>query len=115
MRGILLYSKKSGDRSSWAAVRGSKEVWISGMVGGDRVDIEYKDADGEIITDEVCAEGTGIVEDPEVRVNYSPWCPLTPETKIPVNHNMVVTILEPVPSLRDTYITNVQKLGGNVE
>jgi hypothetical protein len=60
-------------------------------------------------------DGTGIVEDPEVRVNYSPWGPLTPETKIPVNHNMVVTILEPVPSLRDTYITNVQKLGGTVK
>lgn len=68
MSGILLYSKKAGDRSSWAAVRGSKEVWISGMVGGDRVDIEYKDADGEIITDEVCAEGTGIVEDDKVLV-----------------------------------------------
>ena len=59
-------------------------------------------------------DSTGIVEDPVVRVNYSPWCPLTPETKIPVNHNMVVTILEPVPSLRDTYITNVQKMGGSV-
>ena len=59
-------------------------------------------------------DSTGIVTDPEVRVNYSPWCPLTPETKIPVNHNMVVTILEPVPSLRDTYITNVQKMGGSV-
>ena len=59
-------------------------------------------------------DSRGIVEDPEVRVNYSPWCPLTPETKIPVNHNMVVTILEPVPSLRDTYITNVQKMGGSV-
>ena len=60
-------------------------------------------------------DGTGIVEDPEVRVNYSPWCPLTPETRVPINHNMVVTILEPVPSLRDTYITNVQKIGGSVE
>ena len=58
---------------------------------------------------------TGIVTDPEVKVHYSPWCPLTPETRIPVNHNMVVSILEPVPSLRDTYITNVQKMGGNVE
>ena len=37
------------------------------------------------------------------------------EVKIPLNHNMVVTILEPMPSLRDTYITNVQKMGGNVE
>jgi hypothetical protein len=28
---------------------------------------------------------------------------------------MVLTVLEPVPSLRDTYISNVQKMGGNVE
>ena len=59
-------------------------------------------------------DGTGIVADPEVKVHYSPWCPLSPETRIPVNHNMVVSILEPVPSLRDTYITNVQKMGGNI-
>ena len=59
-------------------------------------------------------DGTGIVVDPEVKVHYSPWCPLSPETRIPVNHNMVVSILEPVPSLRDTYITNVQKMGGNI-
>ena len=58
---------------------------------------------------------TGIVTDPEVKVHYAPWCPLSPETRIPLNHNMVVTILEPVPSLRDTYIQNVQKMGGNVE
>ena len=57
----------------------------------------------------------GIVTDPEVKVHYSPWCPLSPENKIPLNHNMVVTILEPMPSLRDTYISNVQKMGGNVE
>ena len=57
----------------------------------------------------------GIVTDPEVKVHYQPWCPLSPEVKIPLNHNMVVTILEPVPSLRDTYISNVQKMGGDVE
>ena len=58
---------------------------------------------------------TGIVTDPEVKVHYKPWCPLSPEVKVPLNHNMVVTILEPVPSLRDTYIGNVQKMGGSVE
>ena len=57
----------------------------------------------------------GIVTDPAVKVHYQPWCPLSPEVKVPINHNMVVTILEPVPSLRDTYIGNVQKMGGNVE
>ena len=45
---------------------------------------------------------TGIVTDPEVKVHYQPWCPLSPEIKIPINQNVVVTILEPVPSLRDT-------------
>ena len=60
-------------------------------------------------------DAAGIVTDPEVKVHYSPWCPLSPEVKIPLNHNMVVTILEPMPSLRDTYITNVQKMGGNIE
>ena len=69
----------------------------------------------KVVYDQPKLEGTGLVQDPEVRVHYSPWCPLTPETKIPVNHNMVVTILEPVPSLRDTYIKNVQTMGGNVE
>lgn len=60
-------------------------------------------------------DGTGIVTDPEVKVHYSPYCPLTPEVQIPINHTMVLTILEPVPSLRDTYIKNVQKMGGSVE
>ena len=60
-------------------------------------------------------DSAGIVTDPEVKVHYQPWCPLSPETKIALNHNMVVTILEPMPSLRDTYISNVQKMGGNVE
>ena len=60
-------------------------------------------------------DAAGIVTDPEVKVHYSPWCPLSPEVKIPLNHNMVVTILEPMPSLHDTYITNEQKMGGIIE
>ena len=50
---------------------------------------------------------TGIVTDPEVKVHYSPWCPLSPEVKIPLNHNMVVTILEPMPSLRAVSYTHL--------
>ena len=57
----------------------------------------------------------GIVTDPAVKVHYQPWCPLSPETRVPVNPTVVVTILEPMPSLRDTYISNVQKMGGSVE
>ena len=69
----------------------------------------------KVESDQPKLDAAGIVTDPEVKVHYSPWCPLSPEVKIPLNHIMVVTILEPMPSLRDTYITNVQKMGGNVE
>ena len=57
---------------------------------------------------------SGIVTDPEVKVHYQPWCPLSPEFRIPINQSVVVTILEPVPSLRDTYISNVRKMGGSI-
>ena len=60
-------------------------------------------------------DSTGIVTEPEVKVHYSPYCPLTPEVRIPINPAAVLTIVEPVPSLRDTYIKNVQKMGGSVE
>ena len=60
-------------------------------------------------------EGVGLQEDPEVRVNYAAWCPLTIDTQIAVNTQFVVSIMEPVPSLRDTYVENVRKMGGDVE
>ena len=37
---------------------------------------------------------TGVVTDPEVKVHYAPWCPLSPDVRIPLNQNVVVTILE---------------------
>jgi len=60
-------------------------------------------------------DGTGLVTDPEVKVNYEPWNALTSDVRIAVSPSYVVTILEPVPSLRDTYIENVRKMGGDVE
>ena len=60
-------------------------------------------------------DGTGLVTDPEVRVNYEPWNALTSDVRMAVSTDYVVTILEPVPSLRDTYIENVRKMGGDVE
>ena len=58
---------------------------------------------------------TGIVEDPEVKVHYSPWNPLSSDIQVAVNPDAVVSIMEPVPSLRDTYIENVRKMGGDIE
>lgn len=60
-------------------------------------------------------EGTGIVMDPDVKVYYQPWNPLTTDTQIAINPSYVVTIMEPQPSLRETYIQNVGKMTGDVE
>ena len=32
---------------------------------------------------------TGVVTDPEVKVHYQPWCPLSPETKIALNLSLI--------------------------
>ena len=108
----------------------SERVKVVVMFNGDNVICDLQEAvnkdTGErqayiknypyiVVYDSPKMDKAGIVTDPEVKVHYQPWCPLSPEIKIPLNHNMVVTILEPVPSLRDTYISNVQKMGGNVE
>ena len=39
----------------------------------------------------------GIVTDPEVKVHYQPWCPLSPEVKIPLNHNICLLYTSPSP------------------
>ena len=41
MIGVLLFSK-STRTSPWAAVRGSREVLVTGMSEGDRVEIKFK-------------------------------------------------------------------------
>ena len=60
-------------------------------------------------------EGTGISMDPDVKVYYEPWNPLTTDIQVAMNPDYVVTIMEPQPSLRDTYISNVEKMTGSVE
>jgi hypothetical protein len=60
-------------------------------------------------------EGTGITMDPDVKVYYEPWNPLTTDVQVAINPQFVVTIMEPQPSLRDTYVANVVKMLGDVE
>jgi len=42
MIGVLLFSREAGRESSWAAVRGSREILVSGMSEGDVVEILVK-------------------------------------------------------------------------
>jgi len=81
---------------------GERQAWV--------FNFPYK-----VTHDEPKLDGTGIVVDPEVKIHYQPWCPLTSDVQMAINPNFVVSILEPVPSLRDTYIENVRKMGGEVE
>ena len=81
---------------------GERQAWV--------FNFPYK-----VTFDDPKLDGTGIVMDPEVKVHYQPWCPLTSDIQIAVNTGFVVSIMEPVPSLRDTYIENVRKMGGEVE
>lgn len=81
---------------------GERQAWV--------FNFPYK-----VTYDEPKLDGTGIVLDPEVKVHYQPWCPLSVDVQMAVNTAFVASILEPVPSLRDTYIENVRKMGGEVE
>tara|TARA_Y100001970_G_scaffold76175_1_gene96639 strand:- start:287 stop:652 length:366 start_codon:yes stop_codon:yes gene_type:complete len=40
-------------------------------------------------------------------VSLFPWMPLTPETKIPVTADWLITMVEPAPNLKDMYIEDV--------
>ena len=40
-------------------------------------------------------------------VSLFPWIPLTPETKIPVTADWLITMVEPAPNLKDMYIEDV--------
>ena len=40
-------------------------------------------------------------------VSLFPWLPLTPETKIPVTADWLITMVEPAPNLKDMYIEDV--------
>ena len=56
-----------------------------------------------------------LVGNEQVSVRYYPWNPLTIDTSIAVAADYIVTIMEPSPSVRDTYLDNMKKLVGDVE
>jgi hypothetical protein len=56
-----------------------------------------------------------LIGDQQVSVRYYPWNPLTTDTRIAVAADYIITIMEPSPSVRDTYIDNMKKLTGDVE
>ncbi len=52
-------------------------------------------------------------EDQEIKIRYTPWNPFTIDTRIAIQPDYVVSIMEPAPSLLHTYLSNVRKKQGD--
>jgi hypothetical protein len=48
---------------------------------------------------------------PGVEVSLHPWIPLTSDRKIPIPADWVITMVEPVSSLKEMYLNSVNKNG----
>lgn len=52
-------------------------------------------------------------EDQEVKIRYRPWIPFTIDQRIAIETDYVVSIMEPAPSLLQTYLSNVRAKSGD--
>ena len=52
-------------------------------------------------------------EDQEIKVRYTPWNPFTIDQKIAVTPDYIITVMEPAPSILQTYLSNVNKRAGD--
>jgi hypothetical protein len=52
-------------------------------------------------------------EDQEVKIRYRPWCPFTIDQRIAIECDYVVSIMDPAPSLLQTYLSNVRAKQGD--
>jgi hypothetical protein len=48
---------------------------------------------------------------PGVEVSLHPWIPLTSDKKVPIPADWVITMVEPVSSLKEMYLNSVNKNG----
>ena len=52
-------------------------------------------------------------EDQEVKIRYTPWNPFTVEQKIAITPDYVISVMEPSPSILQTYLANVRAKTGD--
>ena len=51
-------------------------------------------------------------EDQEVKIRYTPWNPFTVDQKIAITPDYVISVMEPSPSILQTYLANVRAKTG---
>ena len=52
-------------------------------------------------------------EDQEVKIRYTPWNPFTIDQKIAITPDYVISVMEPSPSILQTYLSNVRSKTGD--
>ena len=52
-------------------------------------------------------------EDQEVKIRYTPWNPFTIDQKIAITPDYVISVMEPSPSILQTYLSNVRAKTGD--
>ena len=52
-------------------------------------------------------------EDQEVKIRYTPWNPFTVDQKIAITPDYVISVMEPSPSILQTYLSNVRAKTGD--
>ena len=52
-------------------------------------------------------------EDQEVKIRYTPWNPFTIDQKISITTDYVISVMEPSPSILQTYLANVRAKSGD--
>ena len=52
-------------------------------------------------------------EDQEVKIRYTPWNPFTIDQKIAIVPDYVISVMEPSPSILQTYLHNVRAKTGD--
>ena len=52
-------------------------------------------------------------EDQEVKIRYTPWNPFTIDQKIAITPDYVISVMEPSPSILQTYLANVRAKTGD--
>ena len=52
-------------------------------------------------------------EDQEVKIRYTPWNPFTVDQKIAITPDYVISVMEPSPSILQTYLANVRAKTGD--
>ena len=56
-------------------------------------------------------ESEGNTQKAGYEVSLFPWLPLTPETKIPVAADWLITMVEPIEKLKEMYIEDIVEYG----